>query len=298
MSRTVDIFKSRSDRIFSYVNTFMLVLIIIVILYPLIFVISASFSSPTAILRGEMWLLPKGLTLQSYRAVLREIQLWRGYRNTLFYTLLGVTINLVMTIMGAYPLSRKDLVGRNLIMFFILFTMFFSGGLVPTYLIIKKLRMVNTIWALVVPGAISVTNLIIARSFFINSIPFEIQESALIDGASNIYILCAIVLPLSKPIIAVLTIYYGVAHWNSYFLGLIYLTDSNRYPLQLVLRNILLQNQMTEMMDSTMLAGDQLLMQEGLKYSIVVVASVPVLLLYPFLQRYFVKGVMIGAIKG
>ena len=211
--------------------------------------------------------------------MLRESRLWIGYKNTIFYTLLGVSINIVMTVLGAYPLSRKDLVGRKVIMTLITFTMFFSGGMIPLYLIIRNLGMIDTVWAVVLPGAISVHNLIIAKSFFSSSIPFELQESAFVDGCSNIRTLLTIIIPLSAPILAVLT-------------------DSKKFPLQIALREILMTNSIADATDTTMNSVDQILLYEGLKYAVVIVASLPVMCLYPFLQRYFVKGTMIGAVQG
>lgn len=287
-----------SDRLFYAVNTLLLVIALLLVLYPLVYVVSASFSSPSRLIAGQVWLLPKDVTLQSYRAVFRDEKLWLGYRNTILYTLIGVSINISMTMAGAYPLSRRDLKGGKVLMLLITFTMFFRGGLIPTYLIVRGLGLTNTIWALSLPIAITVTNLIIARTYIQTSIPFELQESGFMDGASNLRLFFSVVLPLSKPILAVLAVFYGVMHWNAYFHALIYLTNSDLYPLQLILRNILLQNQMTDMSDASMAMTDQVLLYEGLKYAVVVVSSLPVMALYPFMQRYFVKGVMIGALKG
>ncbi|HOJ12101.1 MAG TPA: carbohydrate ABC transporter permease [Clostridiales bacterium] len=290
---------TKGDYIFDIVNTTLLILVLLIVLYPLIFVVSASFSDPLEILDGKVWLLPKGFTLEGYKRVFSNNDIMTGYKNTIIYTLLGTFVNLVMTIAGAYPLSRKDFYGRNIIMLLFTFTMFFSGGLIPTYLIIRKLNMVNKIWVLVLPGAVSMYNLIITKTFFQSTIPLELQEAAVIDGCSNIKILLKIVLPLSIPIIAVMTIFYGVAHWNAFFDALIYITDRKKFPLQLILREILIQNQMDEMMNSDIEnLAQQMMMAEVIKYAVVIVASVPVLMLYPFLQKYFVKGVMIGAIKG
>ncbi|HML45972.1 MAG TPA: carbohydrate ABC transporter permease [Clostridia bacterium] len=296
MARAIQ--SSRDDRIFYAINAALLTLLLLLVLYPLAFVVSASFSNTSSLANNQVWLLPVKANLTSYRAVFRDNKIWIGYRNTAVYTVLGTLINLFLTLITAYPLSRKDLKGRDAIMMAYTFTMFFSGGMIPTYLMVKNLGMINTLWALIIPGAISVTNLIITRTFFANTIPYELQESALIDGCSNVRILWEIVLPLSIPIVAVMSIYYGVAHWNAYFNALIYLTDSKKWPLQLVLRDILLSNAVTDMTDSSMYTPDQILLYEGMKYAIVVVASLPVMCLYPLLQRYFVKGVMIGAIKG
>ncbi|MGN7383430.1 carbohydrate ABC transporter permease [Paenibacillus sp. SAFN-117] len=290
---------SRGDKIFDFVNTLLLIVLTIIVLYPLVFVLSASISSPNAVVKGELWLLPKDITFVGYQRIFENNDIITGYRNTIFYTLLGTAINLVMTTCAAYPLSRRDFKGRNVITAFIVFTMFFSGGLIPVYLLVKNLGMLNTFWALVIPNAVSVWNIVIMRTFFQSSIPYEIQEAASIDGCNNFQILFRVVLPLSMPIIAVMILFYAVGHWNAFFNALIYLTDRAKYPLQLVLREILIQGQMQDMID---MADDSLAKKvmevEAIKYAVVVVANLPVLALYPFLQKYFVKGVMIGALKG
>lgn len=291
--------QSFGDRAFGVVNYVMLCFILLIVIYPLVYILSASFSNPAAILRGEIWLLPVDFTLNSYSKVLNNSDILQGYGNTILYTVVGTAINLVMTIMAAYPLSRRDFYGRNAITALIVFTMFFSGGMIPMYLLIRSLGMLDTIWALVIPGAISVWNLVIMRTFFQTSIPFEIQESASIDGCSNLKILTRIVLPLSMPIIAVMILFYAVSHWNSFFSALIYLQDRAKFPLQIILREILIQHDMGDMasrIDDNRL--EYLLEVEGIKYAVVIVANLPVLILYPFLQKYFVKGVMIGALKG
>lgn len=291
--------ESVQDRVTLIVIYILLSIILLLVLYPLIFVISASISDPLTVSRGEMWLFPKDLTFIGYELVFANKEIWTGYANTLLYTFVGTAINLVMTIFAAYPLSRKDFAGRNVITAYIVFTMFFSGGLIPTYLLVKNLGMINTMWALIIPGAVSVWNIIIMRTFFQTSIPNEIQESASIDGCSNMQTLWRIVLPLSMPIIAVMILFYSVGHWNSYFNALIYLNDRDKYPLQLFLREILIKSQVDQMAGSLDLSVQKHLMEaEAIKYAIVIVANLPVLLLYPFLQKYFVKGMMIGALKG
>jgi len=289
--------RTKSDVAFDVVNTTILLLVLAITLFPLIFVVMASFSNPMRVIQGDVWLWPVDFQIRSYQIVFNDPRILRGYANTIMYTVVGTTINLVITTLGAYPLSRRDLAGRNTIMFFFAFTMLFSGGLIPTFLLISNLGMINTFWVMVIPGALSVWNMIIMRTFFTNSIPWEIQEAAKIDGCSNFMILIKIILPLSGPIIAVMVLFYGVSHWNSYFNALIYLNDSSRYPLQLILREILTLNQVGDMLDSIENFEEQLLQAEGIKYALIVVASVPVMILYPFLQRYFVKGVMVGAIK-
>lgn len=291
--------QTRGDRMVEWVILFLLSLVLIIVIYPLLYVLSASVSDPLAILKGEVWLWPKGFNLDAYVKVFRNDDILRGYINTFVYTIVGTGINLVMTTIAAYPLSRKDFYGRNFFNAAIVFTMFFSGGMVPMYLLINNLHLLNTIWAVVLPGAISVWNMVIMRTYFQTSIPFEIQESALIDGCNNLQILMRIVLPLSAPIMAVMTLFYAVGHWNAFYNALIYLSDRDKFPLQIILREILIQNQMNEMasvLDDTLV---QYMMDvEALKYAVVIVANLPVFILYPFLQKYFVKGVMIGALKG
>lgn len=267
-------------------------------IYPLIYVLSASFSNPARTVLGDIWLFPKELTVDLYVKVFQNEKILIGYRNTIIYTVFGTFINLLFSVMIAYPLSRKDFYGRNMITVFIMITMFFSGGMIPTYLLVKDLGMLDTIWAIVLPGAVSVYNVIIMRTFF-QSIPNELHEAASIDGCGNISFLLKIVMPLSMPIIAVMTLFYGVGHWNAYFDSLIYLNDESKFPLQLYLRQMLIQEDMSGMSSASDNAISEHLMQiEGLKYAVVIVASLPMLVLYPFLQKYFVKGVMIGSIKG
>ncbi|SEM06852.1 carbohydrate ABC transporter permease [Paenibacillus sp. OK003] len=291
--------ESRGDRIFNMINHFLLIIITLIVIYPLVFVLSASFSDPQAVLRGEMFLWPKGINFHSYEKIFQNKDILRGYTNTLIYTSVGTLINLVMTILAAYPLSRKDFIGRNAIMALFVFTMFFSGGLIPTYMLIKNLGMLNTFWVMIIPNAVSIWNIIIMRTFFQQSIPNELHEAATIDGCSNIQTLTRIILPLSMPIIAVTILFYAVGHWNAFFNAMLYLSDKDKFPLQLILREILIQGQTNDMVKmSTESAIKQQREVEGIKYAVLVVANIPVLLLYPFLQRYFVKGVMIGAIKG
>lgn len=286
-----------SDRFFQICVNTILIIILIIILYPLIFVLSASISEPLYLLQGKVNLLPKGFTLDSYAKIFKNNDIWNGYKNTIIYVSVGTLINLVMTTLGAYPLSRRDMYGRNVITALLVFTMFFSGGMIPTYLVIKNLGMLNSIWAMVIPGAVSVYNLIIMRTFF-QSIPYELQESATIDGASDFQILLKIILPLSKPILAVMTLFYAVSHWNAFFDALIYLSNRSKYPLQLILREILIQSDISGMEEFDEDLIENAMSIEGIKYAIILVANLPVLLLYPFLQKYFVQGVMIGSLKG
>ena len=290
--------QSRGDFIFDISVNVVGVVVMLIVLIPLIFVLAASFSDPDLVLRGKVLLWPKGFTLQAYTLVFENEEIWRGYRNTILYTVVGTAINIVMTIMAAYPLSRKEMKGRRFFTLLVLFTMYFNGGLIPTYLLVRDLGMYNTIWAVLIPGAISTYNLIVAKSFFEQSIPQELYESAKLDGCGSVRTLFAIVLPLSKAIIAVLILYSGVAHWNAYFTALVYLRDETLHPLQIVLRNILLLGQTEQMGSNDVGMGEKIKMVEAIKYSVIVVSSVPILLLYPFAQRYFVSGVMIGAVKG
>lgn len=291
--------QSRGDTVFDVIIHTILLLVLVLVAYPLIFVVVASISDPLAVLKGEVILFPKGINFEAYRRVFENKDIVLGYRNTILYTIVGTAINVLMTITGAYPLSRKDFYGRNIFMLLFTFTMFFSGGLIPTYILIKQLNLYNNFWVMILPGAVGMWNMIIMRTFFQNTIPMELQEAAFIDGCSNIGTLWRIVLPLSKPIIAVMVMFYGVGHWNAFFNALIYLNDRNKYPLQLILREILISEDMASMMaESSDTIMKQQMLAEGLKYSVIVVASLPVLALYPFLQKYFIKGVMVGAIKG
>ena len=290
--------ESKGDRAFTIFNYIFLAIVAVVVLYPLIFVLSASLSNPEYVISGDLWLWPKEFTVEAYEKVFQNPDIINGFINTLKYTFFGTLLNIVMTICAAYPLSRRNLKGKGFIMAFMVFTMFFSGGLIPTYLLIRDLGMINTFWVMIIPNAVAVWNIIIMRTFF-QSIPFEIEESAMIDGAGNFRILWSIVLPLSLPVMAVMVLFYAVGHWNSYFQALIYLQDQDKFPLQLILRQILIQGQADDMIKATsesFLA--QKLSVEGLKYAVLIVANLPMLMLYPFLQRYFVKGLMIGSLKG
>ncbi len=286
-----------SDKVFNFFNVLLTILITLIVLYPLIYILSASFSDPMAVMNGEVLLIPVDFTFAGYQKVFQNEDIVTGYLNSIQYTIVGTAVNLVMTVLGAYPLSRKDFYGRNVLTAFFAFTMFFGGGMIPTYLVIQDLGLLNNFWVMILPGAVSVWSMVIVRTFFQSSIPDELREAAVIDGCSNTRLLMTIILPLSIPVLAVITMQYAVGHWNAYFNALIYITDREKYPLQMVLRELLMQSKMDEMMDTEGAVTQQML-AESLKYAVMVVASVPVLLLYPFLQRYFVKGVMVGAIKG
>ena len=291
--------QSRFDKGFDIVNVLLLGIVMVIVLYPLYFVVIASISNPLEVNAGRVLLFPRDITFKGYQMIFRDQDIMIGYRNTFFYTFLGTFINIILTTFAAYPLSRKDWVGRNLFMTMLMITMFFGGGLIPTYLVMNGLGLVNTIWAMIIPGAVSVYNVIVMRTFLVNSIPYELQEAATVDGASNFGLLFRIIIPLSKPILAVLVLFYGVAHWNAFFNALIYLSNKKLYPLQLVLRSILIQNQVAQDMfgDADSL-NDRTILAELIKYGLIIVSTLPVLILYPFMQRYFVKGVMIGAVKG
>lgn len=291
--------ESGSDRIFTMINYAVLSVFLIIVLYPLIYVVSASFSSSSAVLSGKVWLWPVEPTLEGYRAVFKNTMVAKGFLNTLLYTLAGTSINLLLTVMAAYPLSRKDFRGRNVFMLLFVFTMLFNGGLIPTYLLVKDLGMIDTVWAMLIPGALSVWNVIIMRTYFQTTIPQELLEASQLDGCTDFRFLWRIVLPLSGPILAVIALFYAVGHWNQYFNAMIYLKSANLYPLQLVLRDILVQNEVNiEMLGDAKTAAARQGLRELLKYSLIVVTSVPLLIVYPFLQKFFVKGVMIGSLKG
>ena len=289
---------SREDRVFNILLGTITVVCVAVILYPLLFVLVASVSDPMEIFKGNVWLLPKGFNLDAYKQVFRNKDIFTGYKNTLLYTVVGTLITIIITFSAAYPLSRKKLYGKNKIMGFFLFTMFFSGGMIPTYLIVKKMGLYNSMWAVILVGTVSVYNIIVARTFMQNTIAEELYEAASMDGCGDIRVFFKMVLPLSAPIIAVLVLFYGVNFWNSYFNGLIYLSERSAYPLQLFLREILLNNMADSMMDTAGMDVSAYMLSESLKYAVIIVSSVPMLVLYPFLQKFFVKGVMIGAVKG
>jgi len=290
--------ESGGDRIFLIAVYTLLTLVLLAVLYPLIYVLSSSLSSPLAVSSGLVKLWPVDVTLRGYQVALENPQIVTGYVNSLFYSVAGALISLTLTIAIAYPLSRKSFFGRNVIMLFILITMLFSGGLIPTYLVVKDLGMLNTRWAILIPQAIAVWQVIIARTFFQLSIPDELEEAAQLDGSSDLRFLWSVVLPLSKPIIAVLLLMYAVGQWNSYFDALLYLRNPDLFPLQIVLRNLVILNTVSSgSMDPTLLAQRQE-MADLLKYSLIVIASLPVLILYPFVQRFFVQGTLIGSVKG
>lgn len=274
-------------------------LLTLTVLYPLLYILSSSLSSPDAVVSGQVWLFPVEFSMRAYKSIFHSSQLMLGFYNSFIYTVVGTFINVSFTILMAYPLSQKKMAGRSFFMILMMITMFFSGGLIPTYLLVKNLHMLDTRWALWLPGAMSVFQVIIARTFFMSSIPHELQEAAQIDGCRDTRYLWSVALPLSKPIIAVMTLMYAVGHWNAYFDALIYLRSEHLFPLQYVLRNLLILNAADpEMLANTAQSLRDKGFEQVLKYALIVVACVPVLIMYPFVQKHFVKGVMIGSLKG
>ncbi len=278
-------------KIFVIINTTLLAFLCAVIVYPVLHVIACSFSEEVEILRGSVSFFPVSPQLNAYVKVFNYPQLWLSYRNTVFYTVAGTAINLFLTVSGAWVLSQKSLPGRRFLTLMCTFTMFFSGGMIPTFLVVKELRILYTIWAILLPGAVSTYNLILMRTFFM-AIPQSLVEAANLDGCTDFGILFRIVIPLSMASLMTIGMFYAVGHWNSYFSAVIYLNKSELYPLQIILRQIVLQNEITENASST-----EVNMAEGIKYATIVVAMLPMLIVYPFVQRFFVKGVMIGSVK-
>lgn len=288
--------RTLGEKAFDLSNIILLTLGSIAFLYPLWFVLVSSFSSASAIASGSVVFWPDGFNFDAYSRVFSDKSIWTAYKNTMFYVAAGTAINLLLTTLGAYPLSRRDLKGRNAIMMFIVFTMFFSGGLIPMYLNVRDLGLYDTRWAILLPTAISAYNLIVMRTFFQSTIPDGLIESAKIEGASEYRILWSIILPLSMPVVAVMTLFYAVSHWNSWFDAMIYLQDRKLFPLQLLLREILVQSQTNDMMGGVG-SGDVASISETIKYATTIIATVPILVIYPFLQKYFAKGVMLGGVK-
>ena len=300
MQRSSKIRDCAVDRVFYVVNTVLLLLFLVAVTYPFLYIVSCSFSSGKALISGKVVLLPVEPTLEGYQAILEYRDIWTGFGNSFLYTISGTLIGLVMTVLAAYPLSRRSLAGRKPIMILFLFTMLFNGGLVPNYMLIMKLKLLNTIWAIILPTALSAYNVIVSRTFFMTSIPEELHESAELDGCGEFRYLLSIVLPLSKAILAVLVLWIAIGLWNSYFNPMIYLNDKAKYPLQLILREILLMANV----DFTRAASNPELfyrnqqLSEILRYGTIIISALPLMILYPFIQKYFVKGVMIGSVKG
>lgn len=291
--------RSKEDLVFDIINYSVLGFFLLIVLYPLYFVLIASISSPNDVVSGNVIMFPKGITLEGYERIFKDTRIWTGYGNTILYTVLGTTLNVILTMMIGFPLSRKYFSGRKVIMIILMITMYFSGGLIPHYLLVKSLGLRDTAMAMVILGAVGVFNIIITRSFLESNISEEIEQAAAIDGCSPFRFFISMVLPLSKSVMAVLALYYGVGHWNDYFKAMIFLNSSEKFPLQLILRSILIQSQnLNAITDDITQAEQSRVIAEQIKYGVIIVASVPMLFLYPFLQRYFIKGVMVGSIKG
>lgn len=291
--------KTASDKLFDFINVLLMAIIALIILYPLYFVLVASFTTPRMVKSGQLLLYPIEFFAGGYQKTFQYAPIWNGYLNTVIYTVLGTALSICITISSGYALSRRDMSGHRILMFLFTFTMFFSGGMIPSYLLMRNLGIYNTLWVMILPGAVSVYNLIVCRSFYESSLPKELLEAAGLDGCTDFGFFFRIALPLSGTIIAVMTLFYATAKWNSYFDAMIYLMGDEKMPLQVVLRNLLLIGQNTSMVsgDAKSMA-ERKNMADQLKYCIIVVSAAPLLMIYPFLQKYFAKGVMIGAIKG
>ena len=288
------------DKFVYFVNYILLGILLITILYPLIYVVSASFSSGEALASGKVRLFPVEPTLLSYKTVFEYDAIWVGFVNSIIYTVVGTVVSMVLTLLAAYPLSRDDFRGKKVLSSIFLFTMMFSGGLIPTYMLVKNLGLMNTMWSIILPTAVSAYNVIVARTFFNQTIPKELLEASQMDGCSDFRFFSQIVIPLSKPIVAVLCLWIAISLWNGYFNPLIYINEESKYPLQLVLRRILLMSQVNfanANIDPARVAANRYLSQM-LQYSTIIISSLPLMILYPFIQKYFVKGVMIGSVKG
>lgn len=294
--------KNFFDRHFDKINIALVLLITIIIVYPLVYVLSASISDPVAVNTGRVWLWPVDITFDGFREVFSNENIWTGYKNSIFYTVVGTLFTLIVLIPCAYALSRPEVMGKKYLMWFILFTMMFNGGLIPTYLLIDKLGMVNTVWALLIPGMLGAWNITVSRSFFQTSIPRQLIESATLDGASEWKIFLKVVIPLSLPIISVMALFRGVGIWNQYFNALIYIRDRDLYPLQLILREILVLSQTSINTVSSSAGGadsltDLINLASLIRYAVMIVSALPLLIAYPFVQKFFVKGILIGSVK-
>ncbi len=288
--------KTIIEKIFDILIKLVMIFVVIITLYPFIYVLSMSLSEPINVVRRSVWLFPKGLSFEAYITILENQRIWLSYYNTIWYTVVGTIINIIMTIIAAYPLSKKKFCLQKIVMIMITFTMFFGGGLIPLFILINRLGLYDTRWVMVLPNAVGVWYIIIARTFFL-SIPDSLEESAKLDGANDITVLLRIVLPLSKAMISVLTLFYAVGHWNSFFSAMLFLPTADLQPLQIFLRNLLvvLSPEMAQFANEGI---DRAFIIEPLKYSTIIVAIIPIICVYPFLQKHFVKGVMIGSLKG
>lgn len=289
--------RTNTDIVFDTIFIVLSVLVLILTLYPMYFIVIASFSEPENVMLGKVWIWIKDFTLEGYKSVFADQRVWTGYKNTIFYTLAGTAFSLFGTLPAAFSLSRKEMPGRSVIMFFFTVTMFFSGGLVPTFLVIKQIGLMNTRWVFIIPWAVSVYNVIISRTFFSSSIPEELLDAAKIDGCGYTRFFVSIAMPLSKAIIAVIGLYYAVGYWNEYFRALVYARDAELAPLQQVLRAILIEAQ-ESVGGSSHNFLEKKLKSESMKYALILVTTLPIMMVYPFIQKYFTKGVMIGSIKG
>lgn len=301
MSQSVALKKKidSGDRVFYAICYGTVFLLTLLVLYPIIFILAASFSSPVALSRNEVWLWPVDFSIQGYQTLLQYEAVWTGYKNTIIYVVLGTSLNVALTMLCAYVMSRKEMWGRNLVSVLFAIPLVFSGGMIPSYLVVKGLGLVDTMWAMIIPGAMSIYNMIVARTFIQSNIPGELIDAARIDGCDDFKIFFKIVLPLSKAIISVLVLWYAVDHWNAYFSAFLYLYDSKLYPLQIILRDILVNSTFSSdtMMDADEVAN-LMYLKLLLKYALIVISTAPILTVYPFVQKYFVKGVMVGSVKG
>ena len=288
---------SKGDRVFNVIVIAIVSLLTLIVLLPMINIVACSFSSPKAVSGGKVLLWPVEFTLENYELVLNYKDVWLGYRNTIFYTVAGTLINVFMTLICAYPLSVKSFSGRSFLNKMFMFTMIFSGGMIANYILMRDLKLLNTVWAILLPGAINVYNVMITRTYIETSIPPDLEESARIDGCSSFKYFLKFVLPLAKPIIAVIAMYYAVAHWNSYFNAFLYLSNDDLYPLQLFLREILIANSSIANAGEVSSVDGVQFLDELIKYASIIISTVPILVVYPFVQKYFVTGVMLGSVK-
>ncbi|GBF76644.1 sugar ABC transporter permease [Paenibacillus sp. 598K] len=288
--------KPAKRSLFPIVNTALLLGLVAATVYPFLYMAAISLSDPLPVLKGQVWLLPKGWNFEAYSIVLGDQRIGRAYLNTVLYVALGTCLSLIVTSAGAYALSRKDLAGHRVMMAMIIFTMFFGGGMIPTFLTVRSLGLVDTIWAMVVPGIVSTWNLIVMRTFF-SGIPKELEESGKVDGLNDITLFIRIVIPLSKAVFATVGLFYAVHIWNNFYTPLLYLRDQNLFPLQVIVRDIVLAGQVNNS-DATSVGGDALVIEDSLKFATILITTLPILLVYPFLQKHFVKGALVGAVKG
>lgn len=290
--------KQGNDKVFNIVNGLIMVIVCIFIAYPLWYVLVASFTDPAVVNSGKLLILPEKIFLGGYRKILEYKPIWTGYLNTIKYTVVGTGVSIAITVPCAYALSRKDLAGRKILSILFTFTMFFNGGIIPLYLVINKIGIYDTIFAMILPSAVSVYNLIVCRSFFDANVPDELVEASKLDGCNDFDVFFRIVLPISSTIIAVMVLFYATSIWNSFMNALMFMGDQSKMPLQVILRNLILSNQASSVLSAGTEMIDRMKLAEQLKYGVIVVSALPLLVVYPFVQKYFAKGVMIGAVKG